>query len=167
MTFASAIRRGITGSLDWKGRSSRAEYLPFICAAALLLAAIVAVLWQARDTVPFGWAVLLVLALFYLPVTAAGARRLNDVGERPGLMLVPLMPVAGLGIVLLVLCLLKTPATVMAMLLTLWFMPGLSVTVALLVLGTALIATLIAFSHVTGLLLLPSQPPLDNQKGLA
>lgn len=167
MTLAAAIHRGITGSFDWKGRSSRAEYLPFICAAALLLAVIVAVLWQMRDRVPFGWAILLTIALFYLPVTAAGARRLNDAGERPDLMLLPLMPVAGLGVVVLVLCLFKTPATVMAMLFTLWFMPGLSVTVALLILGTALIATLIAFSHVMGLLLLPSQPRPDAAGGMA
>ncbi|MBE2275409.1 MAG: DUF805 domain-containing protein [Rhodobacteraceae bacterium] len=157
---AAAVRTELLRSFDLKGRTTRAAYLWFLSTSILALAAGI---WACHALLPDDQVirgVCAVIALFYLPVTAAGVRRLHDVGASGLLMLEPLKPGLGLGTALWLLWLLATGTLVgtTSVILATLFFPA--VVVALLGIAglIALIATLIAFSHTMGLLLLPSLP---------
>ena len=156
MMPGQAILLGFRRAFDLRGRSSRAEYLPFLAFAMALLAGMT-LLGAAFDR---GWAAvgLGVIAL-YVPVTSAGVRRLHDAGEPGHLMLVPLAP--GLGALILASLLGLIPALVpgLNVALVLFIMFGGAVLVkalGVLALIATVLATVIAFVDVMGRLLLPS-----------
>lgn len=112
-------------------------------------------------------AVYFVTALFYLPVTAAGVRRLHDIGESGLLMLDPLKPAAGFFFVLAVLWVLASgtyEGTVLTIFAAFFFAKAV---IAVFVIAAlfVLVLTLMYFSNTMGLLLLPSQPG-PNKYGL-
>ncbi len=157
---AAAVRTELLRSFDLKGRTGRAAYLWFLSASILALAAI---LWACHAILPADRAAVAAcaaIALFYLPVTAAGVRRLHDAGASGLQMLEPLKPSLALGIVLGGLWLLAagTLAGTAGLILATLFFPALVVALLGIAGLIALAATLIAFSHTMGLLLLPSQP---------
>jgi uncharacterized membrane protein YhaH (DUF805 family) len=105
---AAAVRTELLRSFDLKGRTTRAAYLWFLSTSILALAAGI---WACHALLPDDQVirgVCAVIALFYLPVTAAGVRRLHDVGASGLLMLEPLKPGLGLGTALWLLWLLAT-----------------------------------------------------------
>lgn len=157
MSGARAVLLETARTFDLRGRTSRADYLWFLLAAAGLFAICIALcikLFPAPAT-----AIYVVTAIFYLPVTAAGVRRLHDVGESGALMLEPLKPVAGFFVILGLLWLWASgtqSGTLLAVFSAMFF--G-KVIVAILVVSAlfVLVATLMFFSNTMGLLLLPSQ----------
>lgn len=147
-------------SFDFKGRSARAPYFGFLFVATMLFAIVI---WLVIALLPqeFSWAgVCIVIALFYIPVTAAGVRRLHDAGESGTLMLDPIKPLAAFGICLLLIGSLylssKTGFIVMYVTLALFG----KLAIALLSIAALLVAalSLMFFSNTMGILLLPSQP---------
>ena len=155
-----------TRSFDLNGRTARARYLSFLFVATLLYASAI---WLCFAFLAEGYAatgVYLVTALFYLPVTAAGVRRLHDVGESGTLMLDPLKPAAAFGILLCLLGVLSLSSAggliVTAAAVFLFGKVIVAVFSIAALLGVAL--TLMYFSNTMGLLLLPSQPG-KNQYG--
>ena len=166
MTHARAIVREAKRSFDFFGRTARADYLLFLATAILAYAAITAALILF---LPAGWVpetLYVTTAIFYLPVTAAGVRRLHDAGLSGTLMLDPLKPAATFLVFLLILWLFPTLGLVVNALALLSAMFFTKLLVALLViLGLAVVsATLMYFSNTMGQLLLPSQPG-PNQYG--
>ncbi len=147
-------------SLDFRGRTARARYFGFMSVAISVFAS---ASWIAVATLPDGqgWVGILVLiALFYVPVTSAGVRRLHDTGNPVTLMLDPLKPLAAFGVIafLIGVAFLSSDVGILALFASLFLagkiMAALVVIAALLMLGL----TMIFFSHTMGQLMLPSQP---------
>lgn len=138
---------------------SRADYLPFLAAAAaalgFLLAAGALVIPKDRFA-GFGFAL---VALFYIPVTSAGCRRLRDAGEDPWQMLNPVKPALATLIVLWLLSLLlRTPLGFTAFYLSALIAAPFYVFAAALVSLGVFAATAVYFSDTGARLLLPSAP---------
>ncbi len=130
MQIMRAFRAETLSSPDVKGRTARAPDLGFLIVAMMLFAIVI---WLVVILLPqdLSWAAIsTVIVLFYVPVSAAGVRRLHDLGKRGTLMLDPVKPLAAFG-----LCLLLMGAALAAVARSLMF-----------------------FSNTMGLLLLPSQP---------
>lgn len=166
MAIVHAFLAETTRSFDLDGRTARARYLGFLLVATLLFASAI---WLCSAFLPddlAGTGIYCVTALFYLPVTAAGVRRLHDVGESGTLMLDPIKPAAAFGILLLLLGVLSfSSAGGMIVTYATVFLFG-KIIVAILSVTTLLVValTLLYFSTTMGLLLLPSQPG-ENQYG--
>ncbi|WP_424985908.1 DUF805 domain-containing protein [Microbulbifer sp. S227A] len=147
-------------SLDFKGRTPRARYFGFLFVATSLLAGAI---WLAVAILPHGrdWiGVCILIALFYIPVTSAGVRRLHDTGQSGVLMLDPLKPMAAFGLCLLIIGAATFSNTVgfvafyTSVFLLGKFMVAVMSILALLMLGL----TMMFFSNTMGQLMLPSQP---------
>ena len=151
-----ALHRAGLGVNLW-GRMGRRDYLLFLALSTVSLALILGLLWLQRDSQPFWICALLAIAVFYLPVTSAGARRLNDAGHHPGQMLLPLLPAAVTAAVVAVTFGLTQPFSGGLLVLSVLLMPQMLLAIILTILAGVALATLIAFSHVMGLLLLPSK----------
>jgi uncharacterized membrane protein YhaH (DUF805 family) len=98
MTFSEAVRTCFRKYADFTGRASRPEYWWFFLSYVLLYFA--ALIVDAAIGSPFF--VLLVGLGYFLPMLAAGVRRLHDTGRSGWWLLVSLVPIVG-GIILLVL----------------------------------------------------------------
>ncbi|MBR9763619.1 MAG: DUF805 domain-containing protein [Rhodobacteraceae bacterium] len=147
-----AIREGLRDAFRFGGTMSRPAYLWFLAAA---LPTFVAALWAAALLFPDAalTACVLVLAVFYIPVTTAGARRLRDAGFDGRLMLRPLAPVAGITLTLGLFGLL--PGVGGAAFLAVVLMPRLALLALGLCMAIAFCATLVAVSDVMSRLLMP------------
>ena len=145
-------------AFDLQGRTTRRRYLAFLfCAVvafALLLTACALLLPASK--VEMG--VYLITAVFYLPITAAGVRRLHDVGLSGTLMLDPLKP---LGVFLLSVLLLgasiNTSFGAFVGLFTAFFFAKTAVALACIFVLGLIAATMMYFSNTMGQLLLPSE----------
>lgn len=144
-------------AVDVRGRMGRRDYLLFLMLSALSLALILALFWMQRDNGRFWTNSLIAIAIFYLPVTSAGARRLNDAGHHPGQMLLPLLPAAVTVGVIALTGFLTRPVSGLLLILSAMFLSQMLAALILIILTGVVVATLIAFSHVMGLLLLPSK----------
>jgi len=91
MNFQQAVQTCFRKYVDFSGRASRPEYWWFVL--AYVIAAVVA--GFIHEALYY-----LVVLAFLLPMLAAGARRLHDVGKTAWLLLVGLIPIIG-GLVLL------------------------------------------------------------------
>lgn len=91
MNFQQAVQTCFRKYVDFSGRASRPEYWWFVLAYVI-------VSFAARFINDYLY--LLVVLAFLLPLLAAGARRLHDVGKSAWLLLIGLVPVIG-GLVLL------------------------------------------------------------------
>ncbi|KMK66343.1 DUF805 domain-containing protein [Puniceibacterium sp. IMCC21224] len=160
MTPARAIVRESRRSFDLFGRTARAGYLWSLATAILACATVATMLITVLSVESVPEALYVTTALFYLPVTAAGVRRLHDVGQSGTLMFDPLKPAAIFLTFLLILWLFPTLGGLVnaAAMLSAMFFSQLLVSL-LAVLGLAAISvTLMYFSNTMAQLLLPSQP---------
>lgn len=142
---------------------ARRPYLVFMGVAILLYGSAIAVIVQWADRDERTFALLVLTAIFYIPVTAAGARRLHDTGHSATLMLDPLKPVAAFYIVLFGLMYLAHAFPLIGVL-TFGYalISGAFTLVAALVLLVLTTLTLIYFSNTMGRLLLPSDPAANK-----
>ena len=155
-----AVKQELLRSFDLNGRTARAPYLTFLLTAVVSYAAIISLGVVYLQESQIVTTIYIITAVYYLPVTAAGVRRLHDIGESGKLMLDPLKPAAALGGFLLLLQLWvfnSNTGSFIAIIAALFL--G-RVLIALLAIATVATATLsmMYFSHTMGLLLLPSQP---------
>ena len=149
-------------TFDLKGRTARAHYLSFLlCTTSMFIVMLVLCIKLIPET-HATTAIWLTTLIFYLPVTAAGARRLHDVGESVLLMLEPLKPRLAFGIVLGLFGLFSFK-TFIGFVTLLLFGKVYFALICIAALITA-VATLMYFSNTMGLLLLPSTPG-PNQYG--
>ncbi|WHZ12679.1 MAG: protein of unknown function DUF805 [Burkholderiaceae bacterium] len=91
MNFQQAIKTCFGKYVDFSGRASRPEYWWFVL--GYIIVAVVAGLIHR-------YLYSLVILVFVLPLLAAGARRLHDIGRSGWWLLLGLIPVLG-GLVLL------------------------------------------------------------------
>lgn len=142
-------------TLDLKGRTARAPYLSFLLCTTSIFTVMLVLCIKLLPETHATKAIWLTTLIFYLPVTAAGARRLHDVGESGLLMLEPLKPLLAFGIVLGLFGLFSFKTFIGFVTL---FLFG-KVYVALISIAALItaVATLMYFSNTMGLLLLPSK----------
>ena len=147
-------------TFDLHGRTARGNYLWFLASAIAFFAASIAFCILLLPVENVAVAIYIVTALFYLPVTAAGVRRLHDIGESGSLMLDPLKPAVGFFIVLALLWLWAstTYAGTIVMLFSAFFFAKAVIAILVIAALFVLVLTLMYFSNTMGLLLLPSQP---------
>ena len=93
MSGARAIKTELLRSFDFKGRTARADYIWYLTFSATLFGGCIAACLLFLDKYEALIGMISVTALFYVPVTSAGVRRLHDVGESGWSMLMPLVPV--------------------------------------------------------------------------
>ena len=107
------------------------------------------------------------VAIFYVPVTSAGVRRLHDVGESGALMLAPLVPAASVWLLLTVVWWgAKVTGVGLLVFLAAFLVPEILMFAwVAIVIGTS-VATLVSFSDTASKLMLPSEPGA-NRYGLA
>jgi uncharacterized membrane protein YhaH (DUF805 family) len=98
MTFWESVRICLAKYADFSGTASRSEYWWFVMFLGLA-GAVASVATPA--SLPAGSLGTVFLIATFLPLLAAGARRLHDTGRSGWLQLIGLVPVAG-GIVLIV-----------------------------------------------------------------
>jgi uncharacterized membrane protein YhaH (DUF805 family) len=91
MKFQQAVQTCFSKYVDFSGRASRSEYWWFVL--AYIVVAVVAGFIHE-------YVYVLAVLAFLLPLLAAGARRLHDIGKSGWWLLVGLIPVIG-GLVLL------------------------------------------------------------------
>ena len=87
MNFQEAVKTCFAKYVDFSGRASRSEYWWFVLAYV-----IVAVVAGLIHEVVYG----LVILAFLLPLLAAGARRLHDIGKSGWWLLLGLIPLVNL-----------------------------------------------------------------------
>ncbi len=160
MSILRAFRAEALRSLDFRGRTPRAQYLGFLLVSVALVATAI---WLAIALLPpdLTWAgVGIVIALAYVPVTSAGVRRLHDANQSGTLMFDPIKPLAAFGICLLLVgaLLLSSQVGLIALFLALALLGKLAVAVVSIAGLLMLVLSLIYFSNTMGLLLLPSHP---------
>jgi uncharacterized membrane protein YhaH (DUF805 family) len=138
---------------------SRADYLTFLAGATAALGLLFVAGSMLMPKVWFASFGFGVVALFYIPVTSAGCRRLRDAGEDPWRMLNPLKPALAtlIGLWLLSL-LLRTPIGFAAFYLSALVAAPLYAFAAALVSLGVFVVTAIYFSDTGARLLLPSTP---------
>lgn len=154
-----AIAEGLRNWYVFDGRMRRGPYLWFLAVSTLTYALAI---WAASQVAPsqFGTAVLILTALFYIPVTSAGARRLKDAGFAGHLMLRPLLPAL---FVTVTACLLFGTTSVgsvfasVGLVIGAMFLPRVLLSLMALLAIATVIATMITFSDTFSKLLLPSQ----------
>lgn len=98
MTFAEALRTCFRKYVDFTGRASRPEYWWFFLSYVIVYF-VALVLDAALGT--SGVLTLLVALAYFLPMLAAGVRRLHDTGRSGWWLLISLVPFVG-AIVLIV-----------------------------------------------------------------
>ena len=87
MNFQEAVKTCFSKYVDFSGRASRSEYWWFVLAYV-----IVAIVAGFIHQVVYG----LVILAFLLPLLAAGARRLHDIGKSGWWLLLGLIPLVNL-----------------------------------------------------------------------
>jgi uncharacterized membrane protein YhaH (DUF805 family) len=87
MNFQEAVKTCFSKYVDFNGRASRSEYWWFVLAYV-----IVAIVAGFIHQVVYG----LVVLAFLLPMLAAGARRLHDIGKSGWWLLLGLIPLVNL-----------------------------------------------------------------------
>ena len=87
MNFQQAVQTCFSKYVDFSGRASRSEYWWFVL-AYVILAIVASFIHQIAYAV--------VILAFLLPMLAAGARRLHDVGKSGWWLLLGLIPLVGL-----------------------------------------------------------------------
>jgi uncharacterized membrane protein YhaH (DUF805 family) len=87
MNFQEAVKTCFSKYVDFSGRASRSEYWWFVLAYV-----IVAIVAGFIHEIVYG----LVVLAFLLPMLAAGARRLHDIGKSGWYLLIHLIPVIGI-----------------------------------------------------------------------
>jgi uncharacterized membrane protein YhaH (DUF805 family) len=87
MNFQEAVKTCFSKYVDFSGRASRSEYWWFVLAYV-----IVAIVAGFIHQVVYG----LVVLAFLLPMLAAGARRLHDIGKSGWWLLLGLIPLVNL-----------------------------------------------------------------------
>lgn len=158
MKVLSATTAELKKSFDFSGRIARGPYLSFLAISTILFALVLCTTLSFVGTGAAHWVVLGVAAVFYIPVTSAGVRRLHDVGAAGTLMLDPLKPAfAGLVLVWLLPLVGGATFTMLWVVGALFFPVIIAALISIALLGVTA-ATLIYFSNTMGLLLLPSQP---------
>ena len=92
MTFQEAIRSCLTKYAEFEGRASRSELWWFALFVSLAVAALAYVSepWSGAFSVAM-----------LLPLLAVGTRRLHDIGKSGWWLLFSLVPVAGIGLVMM------------------------------------------------------------------
>jgi uncharacterized membrane protein YhaH (DUF805 family) len=160
MNFWRAVQRELARSLDCTGRTARRDYLCFLSASTAAFSCLIWMGLQAETPNLRVGLVLMTTALFYIPVTTAGVRRLHDTGETGLHMLEPLKPIATLSLLLLIvwLCVTGTVAGTVVGLISAMFFSSVVVMIASIAVLVTLFLTLASFSTVSGLLLMPAQP---------
>ncbi|MEL6808032.1 MAG: DUF805 domain-containing protein [Pseudomonadota bacterium] len=154
----SATATELKKPLDFSGRTGRRPYLCFLTVSIVFYAVALALAFSLASERHALWVFLAVTAVFYIPVTSAGVRRLHDIGERGVLMLDPLKPAfAGLFLVWLL------PLVTGGAFLATWIVGALLFPAAIIIVVFAAlfgmtVATLVYLSNTMGLLLLPSEP---------
>ncbi|WP_297776023.1 DUF805 domain-containing protein [uncultured Roseovarius sp.] len=160
MPAARAILAETARMFDLGGRTARAAYLWFLFAATCAFAVGIALCIRLLPSESIATGTYVLTAIFYLPVTAAGVRRLHDVGESGTLMLDPLKPAIGFFIVMTLIWLwmsMTSSGTLTLLMAVMFFTKPLVAVVAVIALFV-IVLTLMFFSHTMGLLLLPPQP---------
>lgn len=160
MTIARTILSEASRSFDLGGRTARADYLWFLFFSVVAFAASLALCIRFLPADHIAAGIYTVTAIFYLPITAAGARRLHDVGESGKLMLDPLKPAMALGVVLLLVALAAESSSAVRLIafIAAFFFGTIVVALLLIASLTVTIMTLAYFSNTMGMLLLPPQP---------
>ncbi|MBT2325403.1 DUF805 domain-containing protein [Variovorax paradoxus] len=87
MNFQEAVKTCFSKYVDFSGRASRSEYWWFVLAYV-----IVAIVAGFIHEIVYG----LVILAFLLPLLAAGARRLHDIGKSGWWLLLGLIPLVNL-----------------------------------------------------------------------
>jgi uncharacterized membrane protein YhaH (DUF805 family) len=90
MNFQEAVKTCFSKYVDFSGRASRSEYWWFVLAYV-----IVAIVAGFIHQVVYG----LVVLAFLLPMLAAGARRLHDIGKSGWLQLLMIIPLVNLVLI--------------------------------------------------------------------
>lgn len=147
-------------SFDLKGRTARAGYLAFLFCTTVLFALSLAICVKALPEEYVVTGMFVTTAIFYLPVTAAGVRRLHDVGKCGNLMLDPLKPIAALYVVMLLfwLTVANSDAAFIVVYSNLIFLGKVWFALFCIAALCATALTLMYFSNTMSMLLLPSQP---------
>ena len=149
-----SLLRNAAGLCSFAGRLQRRPYFALLAAASVVLIAGTLALRLVLGST--GAALLLMVAVLYWPVTAAGVRRLRDAGQPGHLMLLPLLPIlALLGFSLLGLVAARG-AFALVYLTALTFGPLINLLILLALLVT-IVATLILISATFEKLTLPSK----------
>lgn len=177
-----AIALALRDSFRLNGRMGRRDYLLFMVFAVFACSASVFAAWSLRDHIDLTTSAAAIAAIFFLPVTTAGARRLQDTGEEGITILAPIgiaAAVIAIGaflvfsiwglVALTILALLLAPPVgiLLAIMLALpfWLTNTAELTVAeasalyqTLYIIIAILVSLVPFTHIAGQLLLPTQP---------
>ncbi len=157
------LKEELSRSFDFRGRTARGGYLAFLVTATCILAGTLWLAAQISAHDKFWWNALMIVAVFYIPVTSAGVRRLHDAGHSGVFMLDPLKPtVVFLVITYLGRMLFVGGFSLVALdgsfaLVTLFAAPFAFFVWMIAFLG-CFVATMVYFANTMGLLLLPSQP---------
>lgn len=160
MTPARAFLTETRRSFDLRGRSARVNYLWFLLFSTTLFAGAILACIAVLPAGHVSAGVYQITAIFYLPVTAAGIRRLHDVGESGTLMLMPHLPTLVAGLILLALGLAYdgSASVKFVTILAAMFFAEIVYAIMAVVFISATVMTLMYFSNTMGLLLLPSTP---------
>lgn len=149
-------------TFDLKGRTARAPYLVFLFCACVLFILCLTICVKVIPDQHVATGMLVCTAVFYLPVTAAGVRRLHDVGQSGLLMLDPLKPLAAMVAVMFLFAALMSSSadigTMTFIFVTLFVSPTVWLALFCVVALFVTAFTLMYFSNTMGLLLLPSEP---------
>lgn len=160
MIVVRTVLAEIKRTFDLHGRTARAPYLIFLGVSVILFAGTMTSFAYALPTETLLFALASITALFYLPVTTAGMRRLHDTGESGSLMFTPLKPMASFvllsGLTWVWVSMTKT-GTIVGLLAAYLFA---KIFAALMFIAGLIVLAInmMHVSHTMGLLLLPSQP---------
>lgn len=158
MKWLEIIKTEFRRSVDFKGRTSPLPYFLFLGASVLAFSAslYLAKLIVAPESY---WVVTaMITAVFYIPVTSAGVRRLHDVGETGTLMLEPIKPALAVAVILLILPALFAVSPVGTGIGILWLaITGIGQIALFALVAGGCIMTLIFFSNTMSTLMLPSE----------
>ena len=147
-------------SFDLRGRTARAPHLVFLFCATLSLAASFFLVVRMLPDEQLVTGLFVILAIFYLPVTAAGVRRLHDAGESGLKMLDPLKPLIALYMptFLIWIAVGGTGAVGVLLFAGIFIFAQVAAMLFFIVALLVTVLTLMYFSNTMGFLLLPSQP---------
>ncbi len=158
--FLRAVRTEFIRSFEFSGRTARRHYLTFLATSISAMSVCLALLAIVLPSRHVAIGMYLTVAIFYLPVTSAGVRRLHDVWESGTLMLDPLKPAFCFTLLLLGVFVAGTytASGQLILFLTAWFFASAVIAIGAILLVICACLTLAYFSNTMGLLLLPSQP---------
>ena len=154
------IASWLVKNLKYSGRMPRAEYLGFLLRSISLYVLALFVAYKFRGQLSFGWMTLGITAVFYLPVTFAGVRRLHDTNNQGALMLDPLKPFAALYFFKYTVLYFANifPSVVVLIFFMAFFFGQTFLFFYLILIGIVTIVSLVYFSNTMSKLLLPSDP---------